>query len=362
MENNKPIIAITHGDTNGIGYELIFKTFVTPEMLEICTPIIYGSPKVAAYHRKALDMPAIFSIINKAEDALDGHINLLTCFEEDVKVSLGNTTPESQQAARKALDRALDDFSTDCYDALVTIPFEMEGEKGTINPDAYIAAKMDREKEAMQVFANDSMRIGLATNDMALKDVAAGVTLENIKTKATILHTTIRRDFRILNPRIAILSLNPNANGKEEEESIKPAISQLQEAHIQAYGPYAVGDLFGTNQYKAFDGILAMYHDQGVTPFKTIQGGTGIKLLANIPIVCTSPDNGTEMESAGKGIGNEQSLRQAIFTAIDIARNRIMYDEPYAHPLPKLYHEKRDEGEKIRFSIPKKHENSIKEK
>lgn len=362
MENDKPIIAITHGDTNGIGYELIFKTFSTPEMLEICTPIIYGSPKVAAYHRKALDMQAIFSIINKAEDALDGHINLLTCFEEDVKVSLGSTTPESQQAAKKALDRALDDYDNDCFDALVTIPFDMEGEKGFANHDAYIAAKINRENEAMQVFANEMMRIGLATNDMALKDVAAGVTLENIKAKATILHTTIRRDFRILNPRIAILSLNPNANGKEEEECIKPAIEQLQEAHIQAYGPYAVGDLFGTDQYKAFDGILAMYYDQGVTPFKTIHGGIGMKLLANIPIVCTSPDNGTEIDLAGKKIGDERSLRQAIFTAIDIARNRITYDEPYEHPLPKLFHEKRDEGEKIRFSIPKKHENSIKEK
>lgn len=362
MENDKPIIAITHGDTNGIGYELIFKTFSTPEMLEICTPIIYGSPKVAAYHRKALDMQAIFSIINKAEDALDGHINLLTCFEEDVKVSLGSTSPESQQAAKKALDRALDDYDNDCFDALVTIPFDMEGEKGFANHDAYIAAKINRENEAMQVFANEMMRIGLATNDMALKDVAAGVTLENIKAKATILHTTIRRDFRILNPRIAILSLNPNANGKEEEECIKPAIEQLQEAHIQAYGPYAVGDLFGTDQYKAFDGILAMYYDQGVTPFKTIHGGIGMKLLANIPIVCTSPDNGTEIDLAGKKIGDERSLRQAIFTAIDIARNRITYDEPYEHPLPKLFHEKRDEGEKIRFSIPKKHENSIKEK
>lgn len=362
METNKPIIAITQGDTNGIGYELIFKTFATPEMLEICTPIIYGSPKVAAYHRKALDIQAIFSIISKAEDAIDGHVNLLTCFDEDVKVTIGNSTPESRQAALKALNRALDDFAKDSYDALVTLPFDMEGEKGTINQDAYIATKMNREKESMQLLVNELMRIGLATNDMALKDVAGVVTLENIKEKATILHTTIRRDFRILNPRIAILSLNPNANGKEEEECIKPAIEQLQEAHVQAYGPYAVGDLFGTNNYKAFDGILAMYHDQGVTPFKTINGGTGIKLLANIPIVCTSPDNGTEMDLAGKGKADESSLRQAIYTAIDIARNRITYDEPYEHPLPKLYHEKRDEGEKIRFSIPKKHENSIKEK
>ena len=362
METNKPIIAITQGDTNGIGYELIFKTFATPEMLEICTPIIYGSPKVAAYHRKALDIQAIFSIISKAEDAIDGHVNLLTCFDEDVKVTIGNSTPESRQAALKALNRALDDFAKDSYDALVTLPFDMEGEKGTINQDAYIATKMDRQKESMQLLVNELMRIGLTTNDMALKDVAGVVTLENIKEKATILHTTIRRDFRILNPRIAILSLNPNANGKEEEECIKPAIEQLQEAHVQAYGPYAVGDLFGTNNYKAFDGILAMYHDQGVTPFKTINGGTGIKLLANIPIVCTSPDNGTEMNLAGKGKADESSLRQAIYTAIDIARNRITYDEPYEHPLPKLYHEKRDEGEKIRFSIPKKHENSIKEK
>lgn len=362
MVKHRPIIAITQGDANGIGYELIFKTFSTPEMLDICTPIIYGSPKVAAYHRNALNMEAVFTIINRAEDAIDGHVNLLTCFEEDVKVSIGTSTPESRTAAKKALDRAIDDFADDAYDALVTLPFDMEGEEGTTNQDAYIAKKMEREKDALTLLVNEAMRIALATNDLALKDVAQGVTLENIKDKTAILHNTIRRDFRIYNPRIAILSLNPNANGKEEDDGIKPAILQLQEKHIQAYGPFAAGDLFGTGQYKAFDAILAMYHDQGVTPFKTIYGGTGIKLLANIPVVCTAPCHGTAMDIAGKGKADESSLRQAIFSAIDIARNRITYDEPYDHPLPKLYHEKRDEGEKIRFSIPKKHENSIKEK
>ena len=362
MDNKRILVAITHGDTNGIGYELIYKTFSTPEMLELCTPIIYGSPKVAAYHRKALDLQMNFTIINHAEEARDGRINLLTCFNDDVKVELGTPTQESHQAAVKALDKALKDFQNNSFDVLITMPINKNAEVGFPDQFEYIEKKVGEGKAATLLMGNDIMRIALATKDIAIKDVAKSITMEHITEKITALHTALKRDLRILNPRIAVLALNPNAKGKEETEIIKPAINKLEEQHIEAFGPFPADDFFGNKKYVAFDGILAMYHDQGTMPFKTINGGNSYAFMMGLPFVCAGPIQSPCFEIAGQNKGDESSFRQAIYTAIDVFRNRINYDEPFENPLPKLYHEKRDEGEKIRFSIPKKHENSIKEK
>ena len=337
MEERKIRVAITHGDTNGIGYEVILKAFEDPTMLELCTPIVYGSPKVASYHRKALGLEAQFSIVDKAEDARDGRLNLLTAFDEEVKVEFGTPTDESDTAARKAVARAKEDLQKGLYDVLVQAPMRSNANPG-------------KEDKSLTMMVSDLVRIGLVTTHLPLKDVPGAVTVEKIVDKAAIFFASLRRDFRISNPRIALLALNPQL-GSEEETIIKPAIEQLEKQGIQAFGPYVADDYFGEKMYYDFDGVLAMYDDQGLVPFKTLAVDGGVKLKAGISAICTTPDHGPAFDIAGKGVADEQSMRQAIYTAIDMYRHRIDYDEPLAHPLPKLYHEKREDGEKARFAV-----------
>ena len=257
MENNRPIrVAITHGDTNGIGYEVIFKTFEDAEMLELCTPIIYGSPKVAAYHRKMLDLQANFSIINNAEDAKDGRINLLTTFEDDVKVEAGQPSKEAGQAALKALDRAMTDYRSELYDVLVTAPIN----KSTIQDDTfhfcghteYIENCVGDGKKALMILMNEGLRVALVTTHLPISQVASAITKDAIVEKATIFFDSLKRDFRISNPRIAVLALNPHAGdnglvGNEEAEVITPAIQELEEKGLQAFGPYPADGFFGSH-------------------------------------------------------------------------------------------------------------------
>ena len=363
MSDKKIRVAITHGDTNGIGYEVILKTFAEPAMLDLCIPIIYGSPKVAAYHRKALNLQTNFSIIENAKDAQEGRLNLLTSFEDEVKVDLGQPSPEAGQAALKALDRAMTDYRMGLYDVLVTAPIN----KNTIQSDMfhfrghteYIEQSVGEGQKALMILMNDTLRVALVTTHLPIKDVAKAITKENIVEKATIFSQSLKRDMRISAPRIAVLALNPHAGdggvlGTEEQDIISPAIAELEQQGVLAFGPYAADGFFGSGTYAHYDGVLAMYHDQGLAPFKTLALENGVNFTAGLPIVRTSPDHGTAYDIAGKGIADEQSFRQAIYAAIDIYRNRQNYDEPLADPLPKLYHEKREDGEKARFTIKAK--------
>ena len=363
MEQDKKIrVAITQGDTNGVGYEVIFKAFSDPVILELCTPIIYGSPKIAAYHKKALNLEVNFSIINKAEEARDGRLNLLSCFDDDVKVDLGQPSQEAGDAAFRALDRAMTDYRAGLYDVLVTAPINKNNIQGDdfhfCGHTEYIEERVGNGSKALMILLNDVLRVALVTTHLPIKEVAAAITQEAIVEKTTIFHQSLRRDFRVSKPRIAILSLNPHAGdngviGTEENDIISPAIDQLSEAGINVYGPFAADGFFGSGLYTAFDGVLAMYHDQGLAPFKTIASEDGVNFTAGLPIVRTSPDHGTAYDIAGKNVANENSFRHAIYTAIDVFRNRANYDEPLANPLKKLYHERRDESEKVRFAIPK---------
>lgn len=363
MEDRKIRVAITHGDTNGIGYELIFKTFAEPEMLEICTPIIYGSPKIAAYHRKAIDTQANFSIINNAADAQDGRVNLLACFDDEVKVELGTPTKESGEAALKALDRAMTDFRSQLFDVLVTCPVcptNMTDNNGGYtynNLKEFAETCIGDGAKGLKIMENEALRIALATNGLAIKNVSANITEENILEKIEQLQKCLKRDYRLSNPRIGVLALNPNADGTEEKETIIPAIKKAEEEGICAYGPYAAEDYFGRNMSDAFDCTLAMYDDQALIPFSTTMQSNGIYYIASLPLVCTAPALTPDFENAGRGLADENALRHAIYTAIDVLRNRDEYDTPLSNPLPKLYHEKRDESEKVRFSIPKKRES-----
>ena len=363
MEQEQKIrVAITQGDTNGVGYEVILKVFTSPEMLELCTPIIYGSSKIAAYHRKALNLETSFSTISNAEEARDGRVNLLNCFDEEIKVELGQPSQEAGQAALMALDRAMTDFRKGLYDVLVTAPIN----KATIQSPSfhfpghteYIETSVGEGKKALMILMNETLRVALVTTHLPVKDIATAITKESIIEKAAIFHQALKRDFRISSPRIAVLSLNPHAGddgllGSEEKDVIIPAIEELADKGIQAFGPYAADGFFGSGTYDHFDGVLAMYHDQGLAPFKTIALESGVNYTAGLPIVRTSPDHGTAYDIAGKGIADENSMRQAIYTAIDVFRNRQDYDEPLQNPLPKLFHEKREDGDKARFAKPK---------
>lgn len=355
MEQERKIrIAITHGDTNGVGYEVILKAFADPTMLELCTPIIYGSPKVAAYHSKALNIETPFTTINKAEEALDNRLNLLTVIEEEMKVDLGVPTNESGEAAKKAIDRALIDYKTGLFDVLVTAPVSKNSITGFNGHTAYIEKMLNSDKKGLTILTNEDLHIALVTNNVAIKDVAEAITKQKIVEKAQIFHQALRRDMRISSPRIAVLALNPRCGeegvlGDEEQTIIKPAIDELVEQGLQVFGPYAADDFFGRSAYFRFDGVLAMYHDQGQTPFKAIAYENGVRYSAGLELIRTAPAHGANFAAAGKNITDEQSLRNAIFTAIDIWRNRQNFDEPLKNPLPKLYHEKRDDSEKVRF-------------
>ena len=362
MEERKIRVAITQGDTNGVGYEVILKVFSDPNILELCTPIIYGSPKIASYHRKALNLEVPYTIINHAEEARDGRVNLLACFDDEIKIEIGQPSQEAGAAALKALDRAMTDYRSELYDVLVTAPIN----KATIQSPGfhfpghteYIETSVGEGQKALMILMNETLRVALVTTHLPIKDIAKAITKEGIVEKATIFHKALKRDFRISSPRIAVLSLNPHAGdngllGSEEKDIILPAIEELADKGIQAFGPFAADGFFGSGAYDHFDGVLAMYHDQGLAPFKTIALESGVNYTAGLPIVRTSPDHGTAYDIAGKGVADENSMRQAIFTAIDVFRNRKFYDEPLQNPLPKLFHEKREDGDKARFARPK---------
>ncbi len=363
MEERLLRVAITHGDTNGIGYEVILKTFAEPEILELCTPVIYGSPKAATYHSKTLGLQSNFSIIGNINEARDGRVNLLSTIDEEVKIELGLPSKEAGTAALKALECAMVDHRSESYDVLVTAPIN----KSNIQSETfafcghteYIAESVGEGNKPLMILMSGNLRVALVTTHLPIKDVSSAITKEAIIEKAQILHKTLKRDFCISSPRIAVLALNPHCGdngllGKEEEESIKPAVNELEAQGIQAFGPYAADGFFGSGAHDKFDAILAMYHDQGLAPFKALAGDDGVNYTAGLPIIRTSPAHGTAYDIAGKNEADENSMRQAIYTAIDIFRNRQRYDEAHENPLPKLYHEKRDDGERNRHATSKR--------
>jgi len=369
MEDKKIRVAITHGDTNGVGYEVIFKAFEDPAMLELCTPIIYGSPKAASYHAKALGLESQFSIINNAKEARDGRLNMIATFNEEVKIDLGIPTQEAGEAAKKALDRAIADFKEGAFDVLVTAPIAKNSIRGFDGHTSYLTRHLSEEKHGLTILVSDNLRVALVTNNVSLKDVAETINKQKIIEKAKIFHESLCRDMRIANPRIAIMALNPRGGedgelGNEEQEIIRPAVEELAAQSIQAFGPYPADDFFGDGSYAQFDGVLAMYHDQGQTPFKaltSISDDKGVRVTAGLSLIRTAPAHGVCFNLAGQGRMEADSMRHAIFEAIDIWRNRQSYDAPMGNPLPKLYHEKRDDSEKVRFNVSRDRRNAEKE-
>ena len=364
MENRKIRVAITQGDTNGIGYELIFRAFAGTEILDLCTPIIYGSPKIATYHDNALDLNSKFTIINDASEARDGRVNLLTVFDDDVKVELGTPTEESGNAGLRAIDRALADYQQGLFDVLVTAPIDNNDAFHFSGQSRYIEDHIECDGQGLSILTSDDLRVALVTRNLPLHQVAERITKENIEATAKKFYESLRRDFRISNPRIAVLSINPKAGdngllGTEEQEIIRPAIEELAKEDIEAFGPYATDRLFGTGDYDYFDGILAMYYDQGLAPFRAIAPDSGVNYTAGLPIVRTAPEVGASFDIAGRNEADATPMLHAIYLAIDIFRHRKEYDEAGTNPLPKLYHEKKDDSDKVRYAIPKKREDRI---
>lgn len=359
MEENRKIkVGITHGDINGVGYEVILKTFSDPTMFELCTPVIYGSPKVATYHRKAMDIQTNFTIINSANDALNDRLNILSCTEDEVKVELTKPTQEAGKAALAALERALQDYREGLIDVLVTAPIN----KHTIQSDSfhfpghteYIEERVGDGQKALMILLKDDFRVALVTGHIPIKDIASTLTKELIMEKASIFHRSLKQDFGIDNPRIAIFSLNPHAGdngviGTEEQEIIIPAIKEMVAKGMQCFGPYPADGFMGSGNFCRFDGILAMYHDQGLAPFKALAMDEGVNFTAGLPIVRTSPAHGTAYDIAGQGVASESSFRQAIYTAIDVFRNRQVEKEIHARPLRKHYYDRRDDSDSLKL-------------
>ena len=359
MEENRKIrVGITHGDINGVGYEVILKAFSDSTMFDLCTPIVYGSPKVAAYHRKALELQTSFSIINTAEEAQEGKLSILACTEDELKVELSKPSAEAGKAALDALERALADYKEGLIDVLVTAPIN----KHSIQSDEfhfpghteYIEERVGEGEKALMILMKDDFRVALVTGHIPVKDIASTLTKELIMEKMEIFNRSLKQDFNIGCPRIAVFSLNPHAGdngllGTEETEVIIPAMKEMQAKGVQCFGPYPADGFMGSGNFTHFDGILAMYHDQGLAPFKALAMDEGVNYTAGLPIVRTSPAHGTAYDIAGQGVATEDSFRQAIYTAIDVYRNRAIEKQIHARPLRKQYYEKRDDSDKLKL-------------
>lgn len=329
-KSNTPIIAISIGDINGIGPEIIIKTFSDPRILDFCTPVIYGSGKVIAHYRKLLNINFNYNQVNDIKEIHHKKVNILNCIEPNIEIKPSELSEEAGKASFRALERATDDLLSRKTHALVTAPIN----KHLIQNDSFdfpghteYLTKKAEENTSLMLMTSANLKVGLVTGHMPISEVSKNITKENINTKATLLHKTLKKDFGITKPKIAILGLNPHAGdngllGKEENETIIPAIKDLKDKGVLAFGPFSADGFFGNFSFNAYDGVLAMYHDQGLIPFKTIAFELGVNYTANLPIIRTSPDHGTGYEIAGKGVANETSFREAVYLAIDIYNKR----------------------------------------
>lgn len=344
MSKKRVKIGITQGDINGISYEVIMKTFQDTRMFDFCTPIVYGSPKVAAYHRKALNINNFnFNSINSIDEVNATKANLINVLNDNVRVELGKATQIAGESALISLDKATDDLKNGLIDAIVTCPLNREttqmGNYSFSGHTEFLKDKFD-SKEALILMTSETMKVGVVSGHVPIAEVPNYITIDNIIRKLKLLNKTLIEDFAIRKPKIAVLGLNPHAGdngiiGKEEEEVIIPAIQKAKDEHnILAIGPFPTDGFFGSENFVKFDAILAMYHDQGIAPFKALNFGNGVNYTAGLPIVRTTPDHGTAYEIAGEDIASENSFRQAIYMACNIVNNRKEYQELTANPLP----------------------------
>ena len=332
----KLVVGITQGDGNGIGYEVIIKALADERMLDLCTPVIYGSSKIFGFYKNQIhNIDQInTNVISSAKDVHQKRVNIVNCLPENVFVEPGQSTAESAKAAMTSLERAVADIKEGYIDVLVTAPINkraMVGEGfGYTGHTEYLEKEFGVDEVAM-IMVCDRLKVGVVTGHIALKDVVKNITREKIVRKLRLMKDSLERDFGIDAPKIAVLGLNPHCGdggllGDEEQQIILPAVQDANEEGILAFGPYSPDGFFGTS-YSRFDAVLAMYHDQGLTPFKALAFEEGVNFTAGLPIVRTSPDHGTAYEMAGRDMADPRSMMAAIYTAIDIFNSRADYDD-----------------------------------
>jgi 4-hydroxythreonine-4-phosphate dehydrogenase len=356
-------IGITQGDTNGVGWEVILKIFSDNRLTDLFTPVIYGSSSAAAFYQKSLEdfEPVKFMVVDSAERAQQGRINLVECGIKDLMPTPGQPSKAGGMAAAAALRRAIDDLKSGNIDALVTAPIDKEmiqsPEFSYTGHTEFLAKELDGEP--LMIMASELMRVGLVTIHVPVAKVAESLSKGLIVERIKQMNSSMREDFGVVRPKVAVLALNPHAGdggllGKEEEEIIKPAIVEAYEAGILAFGPFAADGFFASGQFKNYDAILAMYHDQGLAPFKTLTPN-GVNFTASLSEVRTSPDHGVAYDIAGKGVADEQSMRNAIYDAIDIVQRRREWAEWNANP---LQHFEREKGRDISIKdLPEQEHN-----
>lgn len=343
--NEKIKIGISVGDVNGIGLEVIIKTLMDNRILEYCTPIVYGHTKIASFHRKTIPAAEInFNVIGNAGQAYHKRANMINCWDEDVKIELGTETQTGGKYAFISLEHSVNDLLAGEIDALVTAPIN----KHTIYGDnfrfaghtEYIQSRCNAAGSLM-FLVTDELKVGVVTGHIPVSQVAKAITHEKIVQKLMLMNESLKKDFWLQKPKIAVLGLNPHAGdngiiGDEEQNTIIPAINEVVSKGILAFGPYPADGFFAGNAYSKFDAVLAMYHDQGLIPFKHIAFHNGVNFTAGLPVVRTSPDHGTGYDIAGKNLASENSFREALFTAINIVERRREYQQLTANPL-KVY-------------------------
>tara|TARA_B100000809_G_scaffold103905_1_gene102489 strand:+ start:4294 stop:5322 length:1029 start_codon:yes stop_codon:yes gene_type:complete len=339
-KSDKIIVGISIGDLNGIGIEVILKTFQDKRMLDFCTPVLFGATKVISYHKKALGIETPVHGITAIAQVNHTKINVLNIWKEEVAIELGKTTKISGEYAAKSLASAVEHLSENKIDVLLTAPINKENiQSDTFNfpgHTEYLEANL--EGKSLMILMTDELRIGLITGHIPIAKVAESITPELIKSKIETMHESLMKDFGINKPKIAVLSLNPHCGdkgviGKEDDEIIRPTISEIKETGKLVFGPYAADGFFGSETYKQFDGVLATYHDQGLAPFKALSFGKGVNFTAGLSHIRTSPDHGTGYDIAGKNTANSSSFSEALFTAIQVFKTRNEYLELTKSPL-----------------------------
>ena len=343
MEKEEKIkLGISIGDLNGIGGELVIKTFEDSRMLEFCTPIIYASVKTLSFLKKHFESTLDFNSIQRAEQALDSKVNVVTVWSDDVRINFGEEDLKIGSYAIKSLQAAVKDLKSDRIDVLVTAPIN----KHNIQSDEfkfpghtdYLAQEL--EGDSLMFMVSDDLKVGLLTDHVPVSEVSKHITPELIKNKISIIYNSLVQDFNIRLPKIAVLGLNPHTGdhgviGSEDDEVLRPALEEIKKSGKLVYGPYAADSFFGSKNYKNFDAIVATYHDQGLIPFKTLAFGNGVNYTAGLSKVRTSPDHGTAYEIAGKGVADISSFKEAIFSGIAIFRHRNMNQTLTSNPLLK---------------------------
>lgn len=348
-QHNLPRVAISVGDTNGIGMEVIMKTFSDNRMLELCTPIIFGSNKMASFHRKALDQKNFqFQSVKSLDDVIPGKINMLNIVDKELEVTFGELSSTAGKAAFDSLSAACKAIEDDKADVLVTAPIN----KDAIQSDEfsfpghteYLSERFGGD--ALMLMCSETLIVGTVTGHIPLEKVSSNLNYDDLKKKINSLHQTLIQDFRISKPRIAVLGLNPHAGengllGKEDKDLIKPAIDELYNGGKLIFGPYSADGFFGSGIYAKFDAVIAMYHDQGLIPFKTLSFNRGVNFSSGLKVVRTSPDHGTGFDMAGKNDANPQSFREAVYLACEVFANRNEYQELTANILQVKKQDKR---------------------